>query len=158
MRELEAVKSGAEKELVDAVTTATAEITQEDKARAEELARKMKGKAVKEVVQTEDEVIRARFLARIGQFVNYSFGIIYGIIGLEIALELLGAREGTGFKEFIDALSAPFLAPFSGLMMEPVVSEFAFRTSYVVAVIVYMLVHAAITGLLKVMAIRSTDF
>jgi uncharacterized protein YggT (Ycf19 family) len=157
MRELEAVKSRAEREVLHEVNAATTTISEADKARARQLAETMKGKAVSEVVQTEEEVIRARRIARISQFVNYGFGIVYGVIGLEIALELLGAREGTGFKEFVDALSAPLLEPFRGLMMEPEVGAFAFRTSFVVAVIVYMLIHAAITGLLKVMALRATE-
>ena len=98
----------------------------------------------------------ARHFARISQVVDYVFYLIYGIVGLEIVLEALGARESAGFKRFVDALAAPLLAPFQGLMPNPGVGRFRFMLSYVVAFGVYILVHVAVNGLLRLFVQRKT--
>ncbi|MEK6324189.1 MAG: hypothetical protein AABN33_21330 [Acidobacteriota bacterium] len=76
----------------------------------------LKEKAIREVVRTEAAIDRGRAAARVSQVVDYVFYVIYALIGLEILLELLGARETNAFKNFIDALTAPLLLPFNRLM------------------------------------------
>ena len=80
--------------------------------------------------------------------------VIYGLIGLEIILELLGAREGAGFKQFIDVLTAPLLAPFRGLLPAPSVGPMQLMLSFIFALVVYMFLHLAINGLLRMAAHR----
>ena len=128
--------------------------TPREAAAAEALGRDFKQQAIDEVAETEGEVQRAKGAARISQVVDYIFYVIYGIIGLEIILELLGARESAGFKRFIDALAAPLLAPFEGLMPDPSRGPFRLMLSYIMALVVYLLIHLAITGLLRMMAHR----
>ena len=128
--------------------------TPREAAAAEALGRDFKRQAIDEVAETEGEVQRAKGAARISQVVDYIFYVIYGIIGLEIILELLGARESAGFKRFIDALAAPLLAPFEGLMPDPSRGPFRLMLSYIMALVVYLLIHLAITGLLRMMAHR----
>ena len=89
---------------------------------------------------------------RPSQFVDYGFYLIYGLIGLEIILEFLAARQSSGFKQFLDAVTTPFLAPFKGLMADPSVGSMQLMLSYVVALVVYALLHMAVNGLLRLFA------
>jgi uncharacterized protein YggT (Ycf19 family) len=128
-----------------------------DKQRAAVMGEHLKEKAIGELQGTEKELDRARVAARISQVIDYVFYVIYGLIGLEIVLELLGAREGNAFKEFVDAVSAPLLAPFTTLMPDLARSQFQLKLSYIVAMLVYILLHLGINGLLRMMVHRKTS-
>jgi len=127
-----------------------------DQANAEALADSLKRKAVREVAATETELERGQAAARASQVVDYLFYIVYGIIGLEIVLDAIGARQSAGFKQFIDAIASPFLAPFKGLMPTPGVGSFRFMLSYIVALVVYVLLHMAVNGLFRLFVHRKT--
>lgn len=120
------------------------------------VARHLKEQATREIVQTESELKRAHVVARISQVVDYVFYLIYGIVGLLIVLELFGARESAGFKQLMDALAEPLVSPFRNLMWDPSVGPFQLMLSYIVALIVYMLLHMAINGLLRILAHKKT--
>jgi uncharacterized protein YggT (Ycf19 family) len=129
----------------------------ETRAEAHELARELRKNAYADVASTETEIHVARGMARISQIVDYVFFLIYGIIGLEILLDLLGAHESSGFKRMIDQLSDPLLAPFRGLLNEPSTGPYRLKLSYIVGLIVYMFIHFAINGLLRMIARRKTE-
>jgi uncharacterized protein YggT (Ycf19 family) len=120
------------------------------------IGERFREKAISEVVGVEAEIDRGRAAARISQVVDYVFYLIYSLIGLEILLELLGARETNAFKNFIDALTAPLLMPFNTLMPDLARGRFQLRISYLVALVVYVLLHLAINGLLRLFAHRKT--
>ena len=120
------------------------------------MADSLKQKAVREVAATESELERGQAAARASQVVDYLFYIVYGIIGLEIVLDAIGARQSAGFKQFIDAIATPFLAPFKGLMPTPGVGSFRFMLSYIVALVVYVLLHMAVNGLFRLFVRRKT--
>src|SRR2546426_733249 len=54
---------------------------------AEALAANLERKAVRDVAATEAELERGHAVARVSQVVDYLFYLVYGIIGLEIALD-----------------------------------------------------------------------
>ena len=116
----------------------------------------LREKAIRELVGVEAEIDRGRAAARVSQIVDYVFYLIYALIGLEIALELLGARETNVFKNFIDAITAPLLLPFNTLMPDLTRGRFQLRISYIVALFVYVLLHLALNGLLRLFAHRKT--
>ena len=120
------------------------------------VAHKLKRSAIHEVSVTEGEISRARRFARVSQVVDYVFTLVYGVLGLLIALELMGAREASGFKQLIDAISAPLVAPFRGLMPDLQIGNSQLMLSYVIGVVVYALIHVAIKGLIRLMAQRET--
>ena len=130
--------------------------TDQEKAEIQSVAHELKHKAIKEVATTEGEISRGRQMARVSQVINYLFGIIYGLLGLLIALELMGARQSSGFKQFIDAVTAPLITPFKGLLPTPSAGNSQLMLSYIIGVAVYGLVHLALRGLLRVMAERQT--
>lgn len=125
------------------------DVTPREEQNAEAIASSLKHKAIREVAETESQIARTRTVARVSQVVDYIFYLIYGIISLEIVLEALGARENAGFKQFVDTLAAPLLAPFEGLMPDPGTGNYRFMISYVFALIVYVLLHLAVKGLLR---------
>lgn len=131
--------------------------TTAERAEAEGLAHSLKRKAVTEVAATETELERSKSLARVSQVVDYVFYVVYGIIGLEILLEGLGARESAGFKQLVDALAAPLLAPFQGLLPDPGAGRYRFMVSYVFALVVYILLHMAANGLVRLFVHRKTQ-
>lgn len=146
------------------VEDVNARITQEasknspaEQAEVQSVAAGLKHKATAEVAETEGELGRARRVTRISQVVDYVFYVIYGLIGLEIALELLGAREASAFKRFLDVVTFPVLAPFRGLMHDPAVGSLKLMVSYIVAVVVYILLHLAVNGVLRLFAQRKSS-
>lgn len=134
-----------------------AESEQEDRVereRVREVATGMKAKALREVEDSEREVRRGRKLARTYQFVDYLFYLVYGLIGLMIGLELLGAREWTGFMRFMTLVTTPLLAPFKSVMPDPAIGSFQLMLSYVLALVVYILLHRAVKGFFRLLVRR----
>lgn len=127
----------------------------EQAERVEEIAAGMRRTAVDEVVETRDEIERARFAARVSQVVDYIFFLIYALLTLRLLLELFAARESAGFFKFIKALTDPFYYPFRGLLPSISSSEgFTLVLSLVAALVAYMILHLAINGLLRIVAHR----
>ena len=153
-----AVKGEIESD-VNAEITARAERTTSTEARTiEQTAGEFRGKAVREVVQTEREVERSRSMARISQVVDYVFYIIYALLAIRFLLALLAARRSAGFVQLIYSVTDPLYAPFRGIVAEPA-AEGGYRLalSVVIAIIVYGLLHAGINGLLRLVAHRKTE-
>ncbi|HEY3127978.1 MAG TPA: hypothetical protein VGL91_00845 [Acidobacteriota bacterium] len=153
----EAVKGEVRKEVHDEISRSAGQFTETDEAQAQVLAEKLKQKAKTEVVQTEAELERARGVARISQVIDYLFYLCYGFIGLDIVLDLIGANPASGFKRFVDAVVYPLLLPFRGLLPDFGHGRFRFMLSYVIGLIVYLLLHLAVNGLLRVLAFRKTS-
>src|SRR2546422_6376558 len=152
----ESVKSEVREKVHAEITRKTDERSPADQADAEALAESLKQKAVREVATTEAELDRGQAAARASQVVDYLFYLVYGIIGLEIVLDAIGARQTAAFKQFVDVIASPFLLPFRGLMPDPSVGRFRLIVSYVIALIVYILVHMAVNGLLRIFVHRKT--
>lgn len=132
-------------------------VTTSEQADVESVAAALKRRAAAEVTETESELERARRATRISQVVDYAFFVLYGLIGLEIVLQLFGARQGSGFKRFLDALTLLPLGPFNGLLHDPAMGPVKVMFSYVVALVVYMLLHWALNGLLRLFAQRKVS-
>jgi hypothetical protein len=128
-----------------------------EQAEVESVAAGLKHRATAEVVETETELGRARRVTRVSQVVDYAFFVIYGLIGLEIVLDLLGARQASVFKRFLDAVTLPVLGPFHGLMRDPTVGSMQLMLSYVVALVAYVLLHWAVNGFLRLFAQRKAS-
>ncbi|MBA2380106.1 MAG: YggT family protein [Blastocatellia bacterium] len=123
----------------------------------EDVASGMRQRAVDDVVDTEREVERGRFTARISQVVDYIFMLVYSILAIRLLLELFAARESAGFVQFIKSVTDPFYAPFRGIVASPTTAEgFTLALPIIVAIVCYMILHLAINGLLRLFAHRKT--
>jgi uncharacterized protein YggT (Ycf19 family) len=156
IRRHEAVKNEASSGVQEEIARHADRLDESEQVRAAAVGERLKRKAINEVIETEGEVERARGVARVSQVIDYLFYLVYGLISLEIMLELLGARESSGFKNLIDNLTAPLLAPFRNLMPDPSSGPFQLRLSYIIALAVYLLLHLAINGLLRLLAHKKT--
>jgi uncharacterized protein YggT (Ycf19 family) len=152
----QAVKNEVHREIQSEVAREADNLSPQDQGQLASVGQELRQKSINEVATTEGELERAKGVARLSQFIDYVFYLIYGIITLEIVLELLGARDGNAFKRFVDALSAPFLSPFKSLLVDPAAGRFQLRLSFFVALIVYILIHLAINGMLRLFAHRKT--
>jgi hypothetical protein len=122
-----------------------------------QVAGEFRAKAVREVVESEREVTRARGVARVSQVVDYIFFVIYALLGLRFLLALLAARSSAGFVQFIVTVTNPFYGPFRGIVGSPSVDNgHTLMMPLVIAIIVYVLLHLGINGLLRVIAHRKT--
>jgi uncharacterized protein YggT (Ycf19 family) len=152
----EELKGVVDHEIRSEVEQRAAQASPTEQREADALAAGFKRKAVADIAQTDTEIERARDVARVSQVIDYVFYLIYGIILLEIVLDLAGAREGNGFRRLIDGLAAPLLSPFRGLLEDLAKGQFRLKLSFIFALIVYLLVHMAINGLLRMFAHRKT--
>ena len=152
----EAIKGTVRDEVHAEIASKADRLDASERAQADAVAGRFKERAVDEVVETEREIDRARGAARVSQVVDYIFYFIYGLIGLMIILDLIGARRTNAFYSFISTITGPLLAPFRGLVDDPSNNNIRFRLSYIVALIVYLLIHLAVNGLLRLIAHRKT--
>ena len=154
--DLEEVKQKLRHEVQGSIEKKVETRSEQESREVESVARDFKHRALSEVGETERELRRARGISRLTQFVDYAFYVVYGLIGLDIGLELFGARDSSGFMRFLHLVTAPLLAPFKGLMPDPAVGSFQLMLSFVVALIVYGLAHLAVRGLLRVLVFRES--
>lgn len=84
----------------------------------------------------------------------YIAGFIIVLLLIRIVLLLLGANQGTGFVDFMYAISGVFAAPFSGIFGSPTYGKFFFDTASVVAIVVYALIA---WGISKLFTINKTN-
>jgi hypothetical protein len=151
------VKSQVEGEVQAEIAERAAEKPAPESERIDQVAGQFRAKAVDEVVQTEREVERGRGAARVSQVVDYIFFVLYALLGLRFLLALLAARSGAGFVRFIVAVTDPFYTPFKGIVASPSTdSGHTLMLPLLIAIIVYILLHLAINGLLRIVAHRKT--
>ena len=152
----EAVKSSVKSEVGGEIAAEANRSTVGESERIGTIAGNMRQQAVGEIVETQNEVERSRVLARISQIVDYVFFLIYGLLVVRLLLELFAAKESAGFVKFIKSATGIFYAPFQGIMPSPSKDGFTLALPIIVAIVVYMLIHFAINGLLRIFAHRKT--
>lgn len=154
----EAIKSNVESEVNTEIAAEANRRTVSQAREVENIADGMRRKAVDEVVETEREVERGRAAARVSQVVDYIFFVIYGLLTIRLLLELFAARESAGFVKFIKSATGIFYAPFEGIAPSPTADGgFTLALPIIVAIVVYMLLHLAINGLLRIFVHRKTE-
>lgn len=153
----EAIKTEVKSEVGGEIAAEAQRPTRSDARTIDGIAGDMRQKAVNEVVQTEREVERGRTAARVSQIVDYIFFVIYGLLTIRLLLELFAARENAGFFKFIKSATGFLYAPFEGIMASPSKDGFTLALPIIVALVVYMFLHFAINGLLRIFAHRKTE-
>ncbi|HZS45097.1 MAG TPA: hypothetical protein VFC63_08350 [Blastocatellia bacterium] len=121
------------------------------------VAAELKEKSVRNAIVTERELERGKVAARVSQVIDYIFYIIYGIIALQFMLRLMGAYRGNEFVKFVAAISHPLTGPFEGIVATPTSGAYQIEISYLIALVVYILIHLAINGALRLMAHRKVS-
>jgi len=82
------------------------------------------------------------------RIIYYIAGVIIALLALRLVLLLLAANQGSGFVDFVYALSGFFAWPFYGIFSyQPTYGQSVFEVSSVVAIVVYALVAYGIAKL-----------
>jgi hypothetical protein len=132
-------------------------VTLADLRRMEQVAGKLRDKAIDQVARTDRELRRERGLARLGQYVDYVFSVLYGLLLIRLSLALIAASSTAGFVRLIRAATDPFYGMFRGIVPSPITPNgAAFPLPLAIALIVYAALHLAIKGFLHVVAHRRT--
>lgn len=154
----EALKSDVKTDVTSEIAARADAPTVSEARRMDNIAGNFREKAVAEVIETDREVERSRFLARISQVVDYIFYVIYALLAIRLLLALFAARQNAGFVQFINSITNPLYAPFRGIVPSPKTEDgFTLALPIVIAIIVYLLVHLGINGLLRIFAHRKTE-
>jgi uncharacterized protein YggT (Ycf19 family) len=152
----ETIKDEIRNDVQGEISTYASEPRPGEAQKAADLGQQLRHKAFNEVAATESEIGRARTAARASQIIDFIFYVIYSLIGLQILLDLMGARRGNGFRSLIDTLTTPFLSPFESLIQSISAGRFQLQLSYLVALVVYILIHIGINSLLRMFVERKT--
>lgn len=126
--------------------------------RMDKVAGNLRGKAIDQVVGRDREVGRARGVARFSQLVDYVFYVLYTLLLIRLVLALIGANSSTGFVQLIRTVTNPFYAMFRGIVESPTAEGGGtLALPIVIAIVAYVVLHAIIKGLLRLIAHRRTE-
>jgi len=152
------VKSRVERDVNTEIADRAEHSSRAEAQRIDQVAGDFRDKAIAEVVGTDREVTRARRLARVSQFVDYVFVILYALLTIRLTLALLAANSNTGFVQLIRTVTNPFYGMFRGIVASPTVEGGStLALPIVFAIVAYMLLHLAIKGLLRLIVHRRTE-
>ncbi len=129
----------------------------EQSERVGQVAEDLRGRAIAQTVASEHEVARSRGAARVSQYVDYAFYLVYALLAIRLVLSLIAARSSSGFVQFINGVTYPLYVPFRGIVASPTTEEgFTLALPVGIAILVYMLLHAGVNGVLRLAAHRKT--
>lgn len=148
------VKASIDEDVNARLKRESAQVEPQESAELAGVAHELRQKSVQDAAETENELGRGRTAARISQVMDYVFYLVYGVIGLQFLLRLMGARPSNGFVQFIAGISRPLLAPFERIVGTPSVGSMQLQLSYLFALIVYISLHFAINGMFRLIAHR----
>jgi uncharacterized protein YggT (Ycf19 family) len=156
-RQHAAVKSNVESHVNAEIAGKAAAPTTDDRARIGEVAGQLRDTAIDETVKGERGLSHARTAARGSQFIDYGFYVLYALLAIRLVLALIAAQSTNGFVKFIGAVTGPFYAPFRGIVPSPTAEGgYTLVLPIVIALVVYMMLHAGINGLFRMVGQRKT--
>jgi uncharacterized protein YggT (Ycf19 family) len=98
---------------------------------------------------------RGDLAVRAVRVIDYLFGILYALLAIRLILDLVRARPGAGFVQFIDRLTAPFYGPFQGIVANGTIDgTHPIVWPLVIAIVAYLVLQALIHGLFR-LALRA---
>jgi len=151
------VRSRVQREVDTEIEAAADRPVREESREVERAGAKLRSRALDEAVGTEREVARGRHTARVAQFVDYAFWLLYGLLGIRLVLALIGARPRAGFVQAIQAITNPLYAPFRGILPNLTTEGgYTLVLPVLFAIFMYLLLHLAVRGLLRLIGERRT--
>ena len=154
----DSIKSGVVDEINNEVASrATGLPSLSEARRIEQAAGTIREHAVDEVIESERAVQRSRGLARVSQFADYAFFLVYALLAIRFFLAIVGARPTAGFVQFISAISDPVFAPFRNIVESPAVGSGRVLLPAVIAMLAYGVLHLAINRALRMIVARKTE-
>lgn len=158
VKQHEAVKSQVESHVNAEIVGEASSTSPDGQAKVGEVASHLRETAINETESGERAVSRGRAAARGSQFLDYAFYVLYSLLGIRLVLSLIAAQSGNGFVRFIRAVTGPFYAPFNDIVPSPAAEGgYTLVGPILIALVVYMLLHLAINGALRMVAQRKTE-
>jgi len=152
------IKSRVDREVNTEIAERAERTTRSEAERLEHVAGDLRVKAIDRVVGTDREVRRARRLARLSQYVDYLFVVLYGLLGVRLSLALIAANSNAGFVQLIRTITNPFYVMFRGIVASPIAEDGStFAVPIVIAIIAYMMLHVTIKSFLRLIVHRRTE-
>jgi uncharacterized protein YggT (Ycf19 family) len=153
----EAVKGGVQGHVNAEITRQAEDASTGSQAKVAEVAGQLRDTAIDETVEGERVVAHARTAARGSQFLDYAFYVVYSLLAIRLVLALIAASSSNGFVKLIRAVTGPFYAPFRGIVPSPSAGGgYTLVVPIVIALVVYVMLHAGINGLLRMVGHRKT--
>jgi uncharacterized protein YggT (Ycf19 family) len=104
------------------------------------------------------DVQRRHGVARLSQFIDYAFWLIYLLLIMRFVLSLIGARSSAGFVKLIVRVTSPLFTPFQNIVESPKLEGGqTVLLPVVVALVAYIVLHIAINRLLRLIVVRKTE-
>jgi uncharacterized protein YggT (Ycf19 family) len=114
--------------------------------------------ARKGFMRTQTELIETPYhpggpIYALARIVDFLFGLLYTLLLVRLVLEFVNATRNSGFFEFIRTVTDPFFAPFRGIVgTTSLDGSHRIVWPIVIAIVAYMIGHAVIRGLLRLIA------
>jgi uncharacterized protein YggT (Ycf19 family) len=154
----EAVKASVQGHVNADIVHKAVEASPGGQAKVDEVAGKLRDTAIDETASAERTVGQARTAARSSQFIDYAFYVVYSLLSIRLVLALIAARSTNGFVHFIAVVTGPFYAPFRGIVASPSAEGgYTLVVPILIAIVIYVMLHAGINGLLRMVGSRKTS-
>ncbi len=85
---------------------------------------------------------------RTHQIIWYLLGVIEVLLGLRLALKVLGANPFSGFTSLIYGVTDLLVLPFSGILRSPIVGNSVFEWATLIAALIYALIAYGVVQLI----------
>jgi uncharacterized protein YggT (Ycf19 family) len=154
----EAVKANVQGQVNAEIADQAADASPGARAKVVEVGAELRDTAIDETVKGERTAGQARTAARGSQFIDYAFYVVYSLLSIRLVLALIAARSTNGFVHFIAVVTGPFYAPFRGIVASPSAEGgYTLVVPILIAIVIYVMLHAGINGLLRMVGSRKTS-
>jgi hypothetical protein len=154
----DSAKAAVEQDIHSEVALTAEQKALRERAHIEDMAAQVKDKAVADVREAERLSERRKRLARVVQVIDFLFTILYVMLGLRLALELMAANEDSGFVELVNGATQPFYAFFHNVVASPTVEGgHTLALPVLVALGAYALLHWGVRSLAKLIVYRQSE-
>lgn len=110
---------------------------------------------ITEIKSVKESGLGQRFISfKTTQIIVLVFSILEVMIGLRIVLKLIGANPDSPIVAMIYGVTAPFLAPFLGLIGSPTTGNMVLEAPSMIAIAIYALIALALEKLIWVIFSR----
>jgi YggT family protein len=122
--------------------------------REETVSTQQPGYAATEQVTRDVAAERRQGVEQVNQILMTILGILEIGLGLRLVLKMIAANASSGFADFVYGITAPFLAPFAGLVGTPTSGGTILEITTLIAMAVYALLFWIVIQVIAVLTAR----
>lgn len=142
-------RDGEERRVVDEPVAEDHRVADRRLAEEREAARSREAARERDATRSREQ--RSYAVSRVIMGVDYLFYLLYAVLAVRFVLALVGASQTAGFVQFINGITQPFYAPFTGIVASPSMNGGVLDFPVLIAILAYALLHMAVRGLLRLM-------